>query len=116
VSGGEDDGVWDERAAAEVRVVHPDSDLVLELALDGIFATDDATAVSLWIIANDIMIFFSWFWHFFVLPFRETKSTIEKYLVRLIAALLDCKNYTFCIFGMKGQRIFSLEGEKGYTG
>jgi hypothetical protein len=47
VSGGEDDGVRDERTAAEGRAVHPDSHLVLELALDGIFATNDAAAVSL---------------------------------------------------------------------
>lgn len=47
MSGGEDDGVRDEGAAAEVRVVHSDSDLVLELTLDGIFTPDDAATVLL---------------------------------------------------------------------
>jgi len=46
MSGGKDDVVGDQGAAAETRAVDEDSDLVLELSGGGQIAADDATAVA----------------------------------------------------------------------
>jgi hypothetical protein len=66
---------WDERAAAEGRAVHPDLYLVLKLALDGIFATNDAAAVPLWI-ANYIMVFVGSGYYY-----KKLQHTILKWFV-----------------------------------